>query len=301
MAEFKVVEVKDAGGVPLHTMMNVDGHRITTFMKPPEVTAEIIHNLVNMSIRDDDIMFCSGPKSGTHWGFEIISMLRNGKAESIPIPKEATMLEVRSQTEIDEIPPPRVLNSHFQLSLLPKQLKEKKTKIVLALRNLKDLAVSFYHHHKGITFYDYNGKFEDYLPLLLKGELEYGDWFDYVKEWENEINKADYKIHLVFFEDLKENGLEEIKKIAEFLGVPQNDELCQAIYEKCHFDKMAKDKTYPKEMTDKYYKNNFSMYRKGQIGDWKNYFTVAMSEDFDKLYNEKMKGSKLKFRFSPSV
>ena len=37
----------------------------------------------------------------------------------------------------------------------------------------------------------------------------------------------------------------------------------------------------------------------GQIGDWKNYFTVAMSEEFDNIYEKRMKNSKMKFRFSP--
>jgi len=39
----------------------------------------------------------------------------------------------------------------------------------------------------------------------------------------------------------------------------------------------------------------------GIIGDWKNHFTMAENEAFDKLFAEKMKGSKLKFRFEPSL
>ena len=64
MANYEMVELRDASGMQIHTIMNVDGHRISTFDKPPEVTAEIILNMVNLPIRDDDVMFCTAPKSG---------------------------------------------------------------------------------------------------------------------------------------------------------------------------------------------------------------------------------------------
>ena len=51
-------------------------------------------------------------------------------------------------------------------------ITEKKTKIVLILRNLKDMSVSFFHHHTGVKFYGYSGKFKDYLPVLLNGECK---------------------------------------------------------------------------------------------------------------------------------
>ena len=64
MAEYRLVEVKDLGGESVKTMMDIDGLRLTTFMQPPEVTANIVHNIKNMILRDDDVMFCSAVKSG---------------------------------------------------------------------------------------------------------------------------------------------------------------------------------------------------------------------------------------------
>lgn len=36
----------------------------------------------------------------------------------------------------------------------------------------------------------------------------------------------------------------------------------------------------------------------GQVGDWKNWFTVAQNEWFDNFIKEKMKTAKLKFIYS---
>ena len=43
--------------------------------------------------------------------------------------------------------------------------------------------------------------------VFLIVTVEYGDWFDYVRDMDKEMEKADLDIHLVYFEDLKEVSL----------------------------------------------------------------------------------------------
>ena len=65
MAKYEMVEVKDQAGREIVKMMNVGALRISTFAQDPEEIADRINNVVNLPLRDDDVMFCSAPKSGT--------------------------------------------------------------------------------------------------------------------------------------------------------------------------------------------------------------------------------------------
>ena len=40
--------------------------------------------------------------------------------------------------------------------------------------------------------------------------MDYGNWFDYVLDMEKEMEKGEYDIHLIYFEDLKEVGLSRV-------------------------------------------------------------------------------------------
>ena len=55
-----------------------------------------------------------------------------------------------------------------------------------------------------------------------------------------------------------------MKRIAEFLGIDVTDGLCESVSEKCHFKNMVKDKMVPKEIREKKFKGEFTMYRKGR-------------------------------------
>jgi hypothetical protein len=100
-------------------------------------------------------------------------MLLSQKAERVKSYKQSGMLDYISQSQFDELPSPRVLNTHSLFSQLPVDFVNRKCKIILIMRNPKDVAVSFFHHHTGIPKYEYEGNWEAYLPRFMQGLGEY--------------------------------------------------------------------------------------------------------------------------------
>lgn len=86
-----------------------------------------------------------------------------------------------------------------------------------------------------------------------------------------------------------------IKQLAEFLQTGYTDKLLNDITNVTSFTNMAEHKKEISKIFDPEGKG--LIFRKGIIGDWKNWFTVQQNEEFDKQYNEKMQNSKLTFTF----
>lgn len=282
-------------------LVNLGNYRLPMYRRTPEQVKEIFENIPNFSCRDDDVMICSYPKTGTNWLYEIVSMIMRGKAERIKESKLAAMLEYLPEEDIQKIETsPRVLNTHLNYRFLPEDLKVKKIKTILIVRNPKDTLVSFFNHRNGIDLYHYDGKWEDWLPMSLKGKLDNGLYGQYLTEWEDAIKEGPgFPLHIVYYEDLKDFGVCEMEKLCKFLEVDLEADFIKDILQLCDFKKMA-DEKIPKEiLKSNLFKNNFRLYRKGGIGDWKNWFTVSQNEMFDDLWKKTMEDSDFKFRYEP--
>ncbi|XP_052799243.1 sulfotransferase 1B1-like [Mya arenaria] len=124
---------------------------------------------------------------------------------------------------------------------------------------------------------------------------EYGPFSAYLYELQKVIEAGPrYSIHVMDFENLKMDGIGQLNKLLKFLGVDLDEATRDAIFEQCHFPNMLREK--PEIMpTVEHFKNNnlfrkgHSFYRKGEVGDWKNWFTVAKNEMFDAVWASKIR------------
>ncbi|CAI9726724.1 sulfotransferase family cytosolic 1B member 1-like [Octopus vulgaris] len=268
------VYYKDPAGCQLLSY-DYNGFLVPSF---PNVQ-ENLDKLPDMPVRDDDVFLLGYFKAGCHWMWEIVGMLVNGSAEYNPEHKSVAMMELMDQDQLDQFPSPRVLNSHLFLHHLPKEIFTKKPKMILMTRNPRDVTVSAYHHTFQLKLlYQYDGDWNGFFELFFDGKLNYGNLFEYMLQWEKDINDhPELPILIVKYEDLKKDLVGNVAKVAEFLGLPKNDQLFKDIADKCTFDKMKAAKP---PHTESFRTPGESFFRKGVVGDWKNWFTVSQYERF---------------------
>ena len=110
---------------------------------------------------------------GTHWMWEVTSMIIKEKAERIKVGKEEFMIDFVPREKFADKSPPRVFNTHVQPQFLPETVLTQ-NKIIMVVRNPKDVIVSYHRHNLGMTHKGYNGTFQNFFETFLenKGECQ---------------------------------------------------------------------------------------------------------------------------------
>ncbi|XP_074538057.1 cytosolic sulfotransferase 1-like [Halichoeres trimaculatus] len=273
------------------------------------MTREYTENWVdvqNFKARPDDIIIASYPKSGNTWLSYIMDLLYNeetrGREKSLKIFQRVHMLEstfhlLEPGTEMLNklLISPRLIKTHLPVHFLPKSFWDQNCRIIYVARNAKDIVVSYFNFERMTILHPEPGDWSSYLHRFMEGKLLFGSWYDHVSGWWR--RKQTYPhLHFMFYEDLIEDTKGELDKLCSFLGLSPSDEDKEEILHKVHFDEMKKNEVVNHATVDTMDFKISPFMRKGKVGDWKNHFTVAQNEEFDKVYKEKMKNSTLCFR-----
>uniref|UniRef100_A0A0B6ZEC0 Sulfotransferase domain-containing protein n=1 Tax=Arion vulgaris TaxID=1028688 RepID=A0A0B6ZEC0_9EUPU len=265
----------------------------------PDLVPDVVYNMTKLSLRDDDIMLCSYSKSGCHWLWEVLRYLKFGGMNNLEnVDKEAYMVEYNTFERLEQLKSPRILNNHGFFEDQPSDLLKKNVKVVFVYRNIKDLAVSYYHHHTRFQEYKYNDSFTHYIRRLVSGLVDNGSVFEYLQGWEEGIRTSPgLSVHIVSYEDMKENPVAELRRLSEYLGTSTDIQFLENVAKATDFEAMQTRKVTSTLFLDQ--EGKPIMYRKGQVGDWKNYFTIADSEWMDEVIDRELGHSKLfKFKYS---
>ena len=108
---------------------------------------------------------------GNHWTWEIVHMLLTGKSELTEVDMKSHQLVHLQPADLDSLPSPRVLDTHRQFQDLPTDFVIKKRKLVLVVRDPRDICVSMYHFIVDTKARsEYQGTFGGFLSLFLQGK-----------------------------------------------------------------------------------------------------------------------------------
>ena len=221
--------------------------------------------------------------------WEISRLLLHGTDTVDKVGKEKYFMEVAHTPlagNIDDLPSPRILNNHLPFGHQPADLLRKNTKVIFVYRNPKDVAVSFYYHLKNLHMTGEDIDFRSFLQMFVDGLLPSGFYCDYLREWERGIKASkDLDILLLSYEDIQKNSLREVEKLSKFLEKSYDEEFLKRVVTATHIDNMRTAKANPEKP------KMSKLYRKGKVGDWKNHFTVADSEWFDRIIRNRMADS----------
>ncbi|KAK6129766.1 hypothetical protein DH2020_036473 [Rehmannia glutinosa] len=266
--------------------------------------------------KDSDIILTSFPKSGTTWlkalAFSIANrniyttidqspLLTRNPHTLVPF-LEFDLYADHDNPDFQHLSDPRIFATHIPFKILPESIRESECKIIYLCRNPLDQFIS--HRH----FLLENKFLKDAVPLELdeafnmfcEGIHIFGPIWDHMLDYWNAHLKNPEKVLFIKYEDLKEDITFYVKMIAEFLGYSFSVEeekqgLIEQISKLCSFENLKNLEVNKNEYTGGVLKNS-SFFRKGEVGDWTNYLTPAMSERFKKIMESKLEGSGLFFK-----
>lgn len=154
--------------------------------------------------------------------------------------------------------------------------------------------MSYYNFARWLPETRYQGTFDQFFERFMSNRTTYSPFLDHNLEFWN--HRMDKNVMFLFYEDLKKDLLGNVKKIADFMDKNLTVEETASVVESCSFSSMAKTKGTLQD-DDGLGGNSSKFFRKGIIGDWKNYFNKEQSLRMDQWVKETLDGSGLSYTY----
>ncbi|KAG4203874.1 hypothetical protein ERO13_A04G012300v2 [Gossypium hirsutum] len=260
-----------------------------------------------------DIILCSSPRTGTAWlkSLTFATITRTLYDDSTTPLLSKMPHDVVPFMEFDHaqfstnrhlgIP---LLATHLPYSLLPRSIIDSGCKLIYICRDPKDTFVSLYHFAARYSKSQNTQpiQLDEAFELFYEGGSPYGPYWDHVLGyWKASLEHPD-KLMFLKYEELVEDTVLYLKKIAAYMGYPFSSEEQQQwvpenIVKMCSFENLSglevnKTGRHREGQGNLGLENNI-YFRKGKPGDWKNYLTTEMAQRLDQRTMQKLSGSGL--------
>ncbi|XP_062980504.1 sulfotransferase 6B1-like isoform X2 [Elgaria multicarinata webbii] len=182
-------------------------------------------------------------------------------------------------------PPRRVMFTHLRPDKLPVSVFKNKAKILMLIRNPKDVAASFFHFSNTFSPYPPYDTFDSYFRALMEGQMPWGSYIEYLCVWNKYVDKEN--VMPITYEELKANTALGAEKISKFFELNLSEEDFRAVAERSTFKSMKEN--------SKTTHGDFGnvLFRKGGVSDWKTLFNESNNKEMDSVFKERLAGTKV--------
>ncbi len=255
----------------------------------------------DFKFRDNDIVISTYAKSGTTWVQQILSQLIFNGQEGLPVaemspwldmripPKEVKLAEVERQTHR------RFLKTHLPVDAL---VFSPQAKYIYIGRDGREVVWSMYNHHANANHLWYQALNE--TPGRVGPPIEqpretvkayFDDWLQHDGHpfwpfWENVRSWWAIRdlpnVLFIHFAKLKADMPGEIRRIADFIGTPIDEERWPSILEHCSFAYMKANATASVPLGGAFWDGGAETFvHKGTNGRWRDTLTAADSAAYE--------------------
>lgn len=295
-------------------------YKYQNFWCQPKEIQSIISFQKHFQASDTDIILATIPKSGTTWlkalTFAIVNrkrfpissnniinhpLLTSNPHDLVPFFEYKLYANGDRLPDFSDLPDePRLFGTHIPFPSLPNSIKKSSARIVYLCRNPFDTFVSSWHYINKLRPRNQAPmSLEEAFDMYCKGIVGFGPFWEHMLGYWKESIERPHKVLFLKYEDMKEDIVFLLKKLAEFLGFPfsleeERDGVIENIAKLCSFESLTELEVNKSGKAIKNFENK-NLFRKGEVGDWINYLSPKMVEQLSKVMEEKLGGSGLAF------
>jgi hypothetical protein len=242
------------------------------------------HQVGSSSQRRAKVLVNGSPKSGTTWMLKMIASLPG---------YEETGNYYGDLQKYHSAQPGHVIHGHDAYTPeLKNILLGEGIKVILMIRDPRDQLVSRMFHVKRSNNHVWNERLkamdnDEALTLCLEGREKLPGMYDMIALTQTWVN-GNAEALIIRYEELLADTVPQFSTVLDYLGIRDNRSLAEVIVERNRFARLAVGKRIWQSQRKPGEEDAKSHFRKGIVGDWRNYLKPEHIQRFKELCGQQL-------------